>query len=260
LEDGLVNTSINNQVTLRMTGIETTSIVSNGSLNNAKDNEWIEVDQMGQALRRSSRKRKGMEKKLEIEKKLKSAKFRVKKITTSDKTTTNTTTTKNNNSMIQTNINTKNKNKKITRINYKEQKLEEEPMHTGVVLSPLVLDLNKSIARAQDSLNKRNNHISETLRNPTLKNEENNKKTVTRDQTELKMFINSESGSWDSDASGVSIGSKKSYVSIASSKSKNGEKADIFNKEHEDKIEAEHCKQIRQQQQNAVKNSIIRQF
>jgi hypothetical protein len=39
LKDGMVNTSANNQVALRMTGIETTSIVSDGLSNNAKDDK-----------------------------------------------------------------------------------------------------------------------------------------------------------------------------------------------------------------------------
>jgi hypothetical protein len=88
LKDGKVNISATNPVTMQMTSMETTSIVSNGSLSNAKDNEWIKVDQTGQALRRSSRKRKGMEKKLEIEKKSRSSKLKIR--------VTTTTTNKNN--------------------------------------------------------------------------------------------------------------------------------------------------------------------
>jgi hypothetical protein len=72
-----------------------------------------------------------------------------------------TTTTNYNNSILQINKNIKNKNKKTTRIKNKEQKSEEEPMQIAESRSPLLLNLDKSISRAQDLLNKKNGKRSD---------------------------------------------------------------------------------------------------
>jgi hypothetical protein len=214
---------------------------------------WNVVGSDGKALRRSRRKREENRKSYKNAKKV-----WIKGVTTSNNATAKniktTTTTKNKYSTILTNKNIKNKNKKLNRINTKEQKSQEELEHVAKVSSPMLLDLNKAITRAQESSKKRSTCCLTESRDPKHKN----KAEVTGKDAEVA--VNSDGSDAESDSSVASMKSKKSYVSMARSRSRNNEKADMFNKQHEDKIEAE-CRitlQL-QLQQNVIQNSNIRQ-
>jgi hypothetical protein len=204
---------------------------------------WNVVGSNGKALQRSERKAKEMVKKV-------GSKSVFKRITTQ----TTTTTTNKKYSTILTKNNIKNKNKKLNRIKTKEQKSQEESDHSDrSVQSPMLLDLNKAITRAKEMRNKRSSCDLQPLRYPQHNNEEHSDKDLV---TSVVKELNSE----DSDTSAISVQSKKSYVSMVGSNSKNNSKSEEFNKKHEDEIEAEHLKKMQFQQQRAAsKNSTIRQ-
>jgi hypothetical protein len=110
----------------------------------------------------------------------------------------------------------------------------------------MLLNLDKAITRAQDSFVKRSSRHLTSLRNPPHNNEEVDDKKLNADVDQS-----------DSDASNSS---KKSYVSVVSSKTRNIEKSNSFNKKNE--LETEEERRIalqRQQQKNLVKNMSIRQ-
>jgi hypothetical protein len=83
----------------------------------------------------------------------------------------------------------------------------------------MLLNLDKAITRAQDSCGKRSRQDPKLLRNPLHKNEE-------KDNKRLHADVNQS----DSEASNTS---RKSYASIASSKTRNIEKSDSFDRKHE---------------------------
>jgi hypothetical protein len=207
----------------------------------------------GKALRRSRRNKEENRKSHKNAKKV-----WIKGITTSNNATakniTNTTTTKNKNSTLLTNKNIKNKNKKLNRIITKEQKSQEELERVSRVASPMLLDLNKAITRAQESSKKRSNRCLTEIRDPRHENE------AEIADKDAEILAHGDSSDAESDSSVDSKTSKKSYVSMASSRSKNDEKADKFNKQHEDKIEVERQNSLQlQQQKNLIQNSVIRQ-
>jgi hypothetical protein len=216
---------------------------------------WNIVGSNGKALRRSNRRQKE-----KIEKTSKNAKFtRVNKITTNNKATANNKKTTNNNnnySNLQTNKKIKNKNKKFDRINNKEQ-IKKNPKEVETSRrSPMLLDLDKAISRAQILKASKEDVLLSESRNPIPKNEE--------DRTSSRSYSGSnKSGTLEVDSEGEmsveTVGSKKSYASATSSPRINDKKSDIFNEQHAVKIEAEHRNRLQLQQQNLLKNNVIRQ-
>jgi hypothetical protein len=125
-------------------------------------------------------------------------------------------------------------------------------VHIEKSQSPLLFNLDKAVVRAKESRDRKTS-TSMSIRNPTHKNEENGA------EKEVLASANNNVGEGDSDSSVASINSKRSYVSMASSKSKNSEKADMFDKQHEVKTAEERRILLQHQlQKNLVKNSIIR--
>jgi hypothetical protein len=219
---------------LRLTEEELDIVVDEPDL----QHQWEVVGTTGQALRRSKRKQSGKEKKFKIEK-AKSSKFRLQVVTsTNNSTTTTTKTTTNNRSTLQINKSIIKNNKNLTRIKNKEQKSQEELKQDGKVGSPMLLNLDKAITRAKELLINKNCE-STVSRDPKHKSE------AGVAGKESKIQVNSDA---ESDSSALSINSKKSYVSMVSSRSKNSANADMFDKKHEDEIAAQLQKQLQLQQ------------